>query len=137
MPSTTGTNGPWAAARRTGSATIPPESVRTPGGTWHDRGVAITLAGRAENPTQARVLTLLRDEGSLSRVDLASRLGVSRTTIAAEVGGLVDLGLATDAGPAASRGGRRSTLVDIDPQLRFVGSMSARRLSTSPSPTAG
>ncbi|HZI96508.1 MAG TPA: ROK family transcriptional regulator [Actinomycetales bacterium] len=80
-----------------------------------------TLAGRAETPTQSRVLTLLRDEGPVSRVDLATRLGVSRTTIAAEVGGLVDLGLVTDAGPAASRGGRRSTLVDLSPQLRFVG----------------
>ena len=80
-----------------------------------------SLAGRAETPTQARVLTLLRDEGPVSRVDLASRLGVSRTTIAAEVTGLVDLGLVTDAGPAASRGGRRSTLVDLSPQLRFVG----------------
>ena len=80
-----------------------------------------SLAGRAETPTQARVLSLLRDEGPVSRVDLASRLGVSRTTIAAEVTGLVDLGLVTDAGPAASRGGRRSTLVDLSPQLRFVG----------------
>jgi len=83
--------------------------------------VTTTLAGRAETPTQSRVLTLLRDEGPVSRVDLATRLGVSRTTIAAEVGGLVDLGLVTDAGPAASRGGRRSTLVDLSPQLRFVG----------------
>jgi len=88
---------------------------------WHDLGVATTLAGRAENPTQARVLKLLRDEGPQSRVVLGDRLGVSRTTIAAEVGRLVDLGLATDAGPAASRGGRRSTLVDLAAGLRFVG----------------
>lgn len=67
------------------------------------------------------MLTMLRDEGPLSRVDLSMRLGVSRTTVAAEVAGLVDLGLATDAGPAASRGGRRSTLVDLSPSLRFVG----------------
>ena len=83
--------------------------------------VTTTLSGRAQNPTQASILTLLRDEGSLSRVDLASRLGVSRTTIAAEVTALAELGLAGDAGPAASRGGRRSTLVDLSPQLRFVG----------------
>ena len=46
---------------------------------------------------------------------------VSRTTVAAEVGRLVELGLAQDGGPAASRGGRRSTLVDLDAGLRFVG----------------
>ncbi len=79
------------------------------------------LSGRAETPTQSKILTYVRDEGPLSRIDLAGRLGVSRTTVAAEAGRLVELGLAIDGGPAASRGGRRSTLVDLDPGLRFVG----------------
>ncbi len=79
------------------------------------------LSGRAETPTQSRILTYVRDDGPLSRMDLAARLGVSRTTVAAEAGRLVELGLAVDGGPAASRGGRRSNLVDLDPQLRFVG----------------
>ncbi|MET0840379.1 MAG: ROK family transcriptional regulator, partial [Marmoricola sp.] len=83
--------------------------------------MAHVLSGRAETPTQSRILTYVRDEGPLSRMDLASRLNVSRTTVAAEVGRLVDLGLAEDGGPAASRGGRRSTLVDLDAGLRFVG----------------
>ncbi|WP_028659396.1 ROK family transcriptional regulator [Nocardioides insulae] len=80
-----------------------------------------SLAGRAESLMQARLLAHLRDEGPLSRVQLADRLGVSRTTIAAEVTRLGDLGLAQEVGPAASRGGRRSTLVDLDPAIRFVG----------------
>ncbi|WP_216853654.1 ROK family transcriptional regulator [Phytoactinopolyspora halotolerans] len=80
-----------------------------------------TLAGRAENATQAKALKLLRDEGPLSRVQLADRLGVSRTTIGSELNRLSELGLAENAGPAASRGGRRSTLVDLSPNLRFVG----------------
>ncbi len=67
------------------------------------------------------MLRLLRDEGSMSRVDLTDRLAVSRTTVAAEVGRLSELGLVRDAGPAASRGGRRSTMVDLSPDLRFVG----------------
>lgn len=70
---------------------------------------------------QARLLAQLRDEGPLSRVQLADRLGVSRTTIAAEVTRLSELGLACEVGPAASRGGRRSTLVDLAPDIRFVG----------------
>jgi glucokinase-like ROK family protein len=70
---------------------------------------------------QARLLDHLRDEGPLSRVELADRLGVSRTTIAAEVTRLSQLGLACEVGPAASRGGRRSTLVDLAPDIRFVG----------------
>ena len=83
--------------------------------------MAHILSGRAETPTQSRILTLVRDEGPLDRMELAARLGVSRTTVAAETGRLVELGLAVDGGPAASRGGRRSTLVDLDPRLRFVG----------------
>jgi len=71
--------------------------------------------------TQAKVLKALRDEGPLSRVQLADRLGVSRTTMASEVARLAELGLAEGVGPAASRGGRRSTLVDLSSEVRFVG----------------
>jgi glucokinase-like ROK family protein len=71
--------------------------------------------------TQAKVLKTLRDEGPLSRVELADRLGVSRTTMASEVARLAELGLAEGVGPAASRGGRRSTLVDLSSEVRFVG----------------
>jgi glucokinase-like ROK family protein len=67
------------------------------------------------------VLKVLRDEGPLSRVELADRLSVSRTTMASEVARLAELGLAEGAGPAASRGGRRSTLVDLSSDVRFVG----------------
>jgi glucokinase-like ROK family protein len=70
---------------------------------------------------QARVLALLRDGGPLSRAQLGDRLNVSRTTIAAEVSRLGELGLAQEVGQAASRGGRRSTMVDLGPDIRFVG----------------
>ena len=80
-----------------------------------------SLAGRAESPMQARILAQLRDEGALSKAQLADRLQVSRTTVSAEVARLAELGLAQEAGPAASRGGRRSTLVDLSPDIRFVG----------------
>jgi glucokinase-like ROK family protein len=70
---------------------------------------------------QSRLLAELRDEGPLSKAQLADRLTVSRTTIAAEVSRLAELGLAQEVGPAASRGGRRSTLVDLSEDIRFVG----------------
>jgi glucokinase-like ROK family protein len=38
-----------------------------------------------------------------------------------EVARLAELGLAQDAGPAASRGGRRSTMVDLAADIRFLG----------------
>jgi glucokinase-like ROK family protein len=70
---------------------------------------------------QARVLAELRDHGPLSRTELGERLDVSRTTVGAEVGRLTELGLAHETGPAASRGGRRSTMVDLAEDIRFVG----------------
>jgi glucokinase-like ROK family protein len=70
---------------------------------------------------QARLLAELRDQGPLSKAQLADRLQVSRTTIAAEVTRLAELGLAQEAGLAASRGGRRSTMVDLAEEIRFVG----------------
>lgn len=82
-------------------AEIPPASVRT--------------------AVQARILTMLRDHETLSRVDLSERIGLSRTTIAAELKGLHDSGIVTEAGPAASRGGRRSTLVRLAEDLGFLG----------------
>jgi len=70
---------------------------------------------------QSRLLAQLRDDGPLSRVQLADRMQVSRTTIAGEVARLTELGLTQEVGPAASRGGRRSTLVDLAADIRFVG----------------
>lgn len=80
-----------------------------------------TLAGRAESPLQARLLSLLRDDGPISRVALADRLNVSRTTVAVEVTRLAELRLVQEAGPAESRGGRRSTLVQLAPDIRLLG----------------
>ncbi len=57
---------------------------------------------------QARLLERLRDDGPLSKAQLADLLQISRTTVGAEVARLGELGLAVEAGPAASRGGRRS-----------------------------
>ena len=67
-----------------------------------------------------RVLRLLRDEGPLSRAELGGRLELTRPRLLAEVDRLVSMGLLAEAGMAASRGGRRSTLVELHPRLRFA-----------------
>lgn len=76
---------------------------------------------RPDSPVQARLLHMLRDEGPLSRADVGQRLGVTRARLAADVERLSGIGLVEHAGPAASRGGRRSTLVRLAPQVRFAG----------------
>ncbi|BCJ51484.1 sugar kinase [Actinoplanes sp. NBRC 14428] len=67
-----------------------------------------------------RLLRLLRDEGPISRAELGDRLDLTRPRLLAEVERLVSAGYIAEAGMAASRGGRRSTLVELHPRLRFA-----------------
>ncbi|NBE84651.1 ROK family protein [Micromonospora rubida] len=75
---------------------------------------------RTVEPLHLRLLRLLRDEGAVSRAELGDRLQMPRPRLLAELERLVGLGYVAEAGLAASRGGRRSTLVKLNPQLRFA-----------------
>jgi glucokinase-like ROK family protein len=75
---------------------------------------------RAAEPLHLRLLRLLRDQGAVSRAELADRLEMPRPRLLAELERLVGLGYVAEAGLAASRGGRRSTLVELNPGLRFA-----------------
>jgi glucokinase-like ROK family protein len=76
---------------------------------------------RVVSGRQSELLGLLRDEGAMSRVALGERLGLPRAKLTAELARLVDVGLVQVGGPAASRGGRRSTLVHLADDLRVLG----------------
>ncbi|WP_146167605.1 MarR family transcriptional regulator, partial [Micromonospora sp. MH33] len=78
----------------------------------------MTMVG-PENADQARLLRLLRDDGPRSRVELADVLGLPRARFTAEADRLTAQGLVETAGPAASRGGRRSSLLRVGRQVRF------------------
>ncbi|MET7471438.1 ROK family protein [Micromonospora sp. NPDC005686] len=75
---------------------------------------------RTVDPLHVRLLRLLRDEGPVSRAELGGRLQMPRPRLVAELERLVSLGYVAEAGLAASRGGRRSTLVELSPHLRFA-----------------
>ncbi|MFE4256467.1 ROK family protein [Streptomyces sp. NPDC056910] len=66
------------------------------------------------------LLTVLRDHGPLSRAQLAGRLEVPRRRLLAELDHLVEAGRVVEAESAGTRRGRRSTLVKLDPGLRFA-----------------
>ncbi|MFI1995198.1 ROK family protein [Actinoplanes sp. NPDC020271] len=66
------------------------------------------------------ILRALRDDGPVSRAELGDRLGLTRPRLTSEIERLIKAGFITEAGMAASRGGRRSTLVEIHPRLRFA-----------------
>ncbi|WP_328323051.1 MULTISPECIES: ROK family transcriptional regulator [unclassified Streptomyces] len=69
---------------------------------------------------QYSLLTTLRDHGPQSRAQLAGRLEVSRPRLLAELDHLMEVGRVVEAEPAGPRRGRRSTLVKLDPGLRFA-----------------
>ncbi|GHJ14205.1 ROK family protein [Micromonospora sp. NBC_01392] len=75
---------------------------------------------RTVDPLHVRLLRLLRDQGAISRAELGDRLQMPRPRLLAELERLVSLGYVAEAGLAASRGGRRSTLVELSPHLRFA-----------------
>jgi glucokinase-like ROK family protein len=83
--------------------------------------MTIALGARPENTHQARILRLLRDGGPRSRAEVGDVLGLTRPTVVSELARLEESGLARESGMAASRGGRRSPLVMLEPSLRFVG----------------
>ncbi|GAA4424072.1 hypothetical protein GCM10023148_26190 [Actinokineospora soli] len=78
-------------------------------------------SARIGSRDEGRLLAALRDEGPLSRVALGERLELPRARLAADLDRLVEEGLVEVGGPAASRGGRRSTLVRLADELRVVG----------------
>ncbi|GGL92278.1 ROK family transcriptional regulator [Nakamurella endophytica] len=67
-----------------------------------------------------RLLAHLRDQGPRSRAELADVLGMNRGRVLAELDQLVRSNLVREAGFASSRGGRRSTLIELHPDIRFA-----------------
>ncbi|MEV4228383.1 ROK family transcriptional regulator [Streptomyces bobili] len=79
------------------------------------------MTARPANAHQAHLLRLLRDGGPNSRAQLGDQVDLSRSKLAVEVDRLLETGLVVVDGLAASRGGRRSHNVRLNPQLRFLG----------------
>ncbi|WP_317441471.1 ROK family transcriptional regulator [Streptomyces collinus] len=79
------------------------------------------MTARPANAHQARLLKLLRDGGPNSRAQLGDQVDLSRSKLAVEVDRLLETGLVVADGFAASRGGRRSHNVRLNPELRFLG----------------
>ncbi|MFJ8542597.1 ROK family protein [Streptomyces sp. NPDC093586] len=79
------------------------------------------MTARPANAHQARLLKLLRDGGPNSRAQLGDQVDLSRSKLAVEVDRLLETGLVVADGLAASRGGRRSHNVRLNPELRFLG----------------
>jgi glucokinase-like ROK family protein len=81
----------------------------------------VATSARPDTVGQGKVLRLLRDEGPRSRAELGELADMARSKLEAELVRLKQVGLVQEGGKAASRGGRRSTLVELSPFLHFGG----------------
>lgn len=81
--------------------------------------MAATAAGRAT--TAGRLLDLLRTQGTLSRVELAERTGLTPATITNTVRRLIDAGLVHEIGRGHQRGrGQPRRLLELDPAAWYA-----------------
>jgi glucokinase-like ROK family protein len=81
----------------------------------------MAIAARPDTVGQGKLLRLLRDAGPRSRAELGELAGMARSKLEAELVRLKQVGLVQEGGKAASRGGRRSTLVELSSFLHFGG----------------
>lgn len=65
------------------------------------------------------ILCYIRDHGETTRLDIASRLQISHTTVKAYVEELLAEGLIEEAGTAASMGGRKPVMIRLVPDARY------------------
>ena len=69
--------------------------------------------------TRGLVLDLIRGARAISRVELAAATGLTAPTISEVVRGLIADDLVVEAGRSASTGGKRRTLVQLNPLARY------------------
>lgn len=66
------------------------------------------------------VLTLLRQEGPISRAELARRSNLSRSTVSSIIGTLLASDIVQETGVGDSRGGRRPIMIEFNYQSAFA-----------------
>ena len=70
--------------------------------------------------TKYQILNLIRFYGPISRVAIARRLELSNTAVTKYVNGFIDEGLTIETGTEKSSGGRKPTLLNINPDLGYI-----------------
>src|SRR5712692_1602157 len=89
----------------------------TPGG---GRLAATANLGVMRRMNESALLNLIKECGQVSRVDLARSSGLSPSTVTGITRALIQRGIVRETGPGASRGGRRSVLLELQPSAGHV-----------------
>ncbi|WP_227497036.1 ROK family transcriptional regulator [Planctomonas psychrotolerans] len=89
--------------------------------TWTTEAAPVRArASMAVATSRGLVLDLIRSRGPISRVALAASTGLTQATMSYVVRDLLEDGLVQEIGRGESTGGKRPTLLDIDPVSRFA-----------------
>ncbi len=86
--------------------------------------MARRLKGASSADTRSAILDLIRSSGQISRTQLAERSGLTESTISKVVRGLIDRGLVVEGGHAASTGGKRPVLLELNRCSRWAVGLS-------------
>lgn len=78
---------------------------------------------------EIRILNFIRDDKQISRIDLAKRSRMSKVAVSEIVGRLVKSGFVIEIGKgeSTSRGGKRPTLLKLNPNNRYVIGIDVKR----------
>ena len=81
--------------------------------------MAISPTGASRLRTRGAILDMIRAAGTISRVELAAAAGLTSPTITQVVRELLAEGLVIEVGRGTSTGGKRPTLMRLNPQARY------------------
>jgi predicted NBD/HSP70 family sugar kinase/biotin operon repressor len=70
--------------------------------------------------TKQKILNLIRFNGPISRVSIAEKLEISNTAVTQYVNELISEGIVLEVGTEKSSGGRKPTLLDINPEYGYI-----------------
>ncbi|QHC66192.1 ROK family protein [Rathayibacter sp. VKM Ac-2759] len=84
----------------------------------------IRRLGPSSENTRSAILDMVRSSGTVSRIELAEMSGLTATSITKIVKSLLDDGLVIETGFGDSTGGKRRSLLELNPRARFAVGLS-------------
>ncbi|MGI8485974.1 MAG: ROK family protein, partial [Thermomicrobiales bacterium] len=78
------------------------------------------MRGRAYSNSRSSIISLLLENGELSRADIARQTGLSRAAISLSVAELIEEGLVQEIGTSESTGGRKPVLIRLGGESTLV-----------------
>lgn len=80
--------------------------------------------GPSSEHTRSAILDLVRSSGTVSRIELAEMSGLTATSITRIVKSLIEAGLVVETGVGDATGGKRRSLLELNPHARYAVGLS-------------